>query len=160
MLPTTTTTTTTPQVHIYGASWAATQRQDYHKWPQRVDILLTHTPPEGIRGNGPPQLLRHVIDRRVRLHLFGHCHYGRGAETHGHTTYVNCSSVGSTSVDFERFPVAPPVVCEYEVSSGAVRRVVCEGPASDRDRFYGAGARGRPHRSLTAAQYAALCRSL
>lgn len=55
--------------------------------PERTDILITHTPPQGhcdksrfwTRG-GCPALLKRVQLIKPALHICGHCHEGRGAQ--------------------------------------------------------------------------------
>ncbi|KAK6431229.1 hypothetical protein LTR95_012614 [Oleoguttula sp. CCFEE 5521] len=55
--------------------------------PEHVDVLVTHTPSSlGLdeskhwRDGGCDVLARRVREIRPRLHVFGHCHEGRGAE--------------------------------------------------------------------------------
>ena len=91
-------------LHIYGSPWRPkrgcfyrseafgydSKRIGQDKWsliPSSIDILLTHSPPFGIRdyclthGNrlGCYQLFEHIVQRvRPRLHLFGHVHDSHG----------------------------------------------------------------------------------
>ncbi|PGH10730.1 hypothetical protein AJ79_05321 [Helicocarpus griseus UAMH5409] len=53
--------------------------------PANADILVTHSPPLHHRDNYPyavgcPHLLNAVWSIRPSLHVFGHCHVGRGVE--------------------------------------------------------------------------------
>ena len=105
-------------VRFYGTSWEASEADDFTAWPKEhehevppvpIDILLTHLGPHGVRGNGSWLLLNEIVRRAIPLHLFGHNHTSRGCETHGTTTFVNCSSTvtGSGSL-------APPAVIDYD----------------------------------------------
>jgi predicted phosphodiesterase len=117
-------------VHFYGMSYAATLACDFSAWPAAgfVDVLLTHAPPGRARGRGPPELLRRVISSGVTLHLFGHTHWGRGAEEHQGVTFVNCSNVGNTSRNFEALPVAPPVLVDFDPKAKFVLQGECPDP--------------------------------
>ena len=83
--------------------------------PDDTDILITHTPPEGIldqphpkaRGVGCADLLRLVRKLRPRLHVFGHIHGGYGRREDDGTIFVNACSVD------EQYCVAhDPIVVE------------------------------------------------
>jgi Icc-related predicted phosphoesterase len=81
------------------------------KIPDRVDVLLTHGPPEGIldRTNhgenaGCADLLRRVYEVRPRLHVFGHIHEAAGRLDADGTVFVNASSPagqGAVVVDLD-----------------------------------------------------------
>lgn len=70
-----------------------------------VDVLVTHTPPAGVRdqmSNGTPlgcELLRYHVRNRIRprLHVFGHVHEQRGVTTEDKTVFINasCNSRGT-----------------------------------------------------------------
>jgi len=89
-----------PQIPACGGDEMAFQyERDQDAWsdtlPQNLDILVTHTPPRWHLdlpiGIGCDFLLQEVWRVRPRLHVFGHVHGGRGAETvywnHGQTAY-------------------------------------------------------------------------
>lgn len=81
----------------------------WDKIPLNTDILITHSPPEGIldqtadRYNrsgdsvGCSLLLQKVQEVKPVLHIFGHIHEARGVEVKQHaagsTTYCNASSL-------------------------------------------------------------------
>lgn len=69
------------------------------KIPDRVDVLITHGPPEGIldrthRGDlaGCRDLLVRVYEVNPRLHVFGHIHEAAGRIDIGETIFVNAST--------------------------------------------------------------------
>jgi Icc-related predicted phosphoesterase len=69
------------------------------KIPDRVDVLITHGPPEGIldttnRGGvvGCRDLLDRVRVVRPRLHVFGHIHEAAGRADIDGTIFVNAST--------------------------------------------------------------------
>jgi Icc-related predicted phosphoesterase len=69
------------------------------KIPDRVDVLVTHGPPEGIldktnRGDlvGCRDLLDRVREVRPRLHVFGHIHEAAGRAEFDGITFVNAST--------------------------------------------------------------------
>ena len=69
--------------------------------PDDIDILITHTPPEGILDNGPRGRLgcsglRKKVEKmdKLKLHLFGHIHEGFGMqESSGGMKFINASFV-------------------------------------------------------------------
>jgi len=79
------------------------------KWaliPERVDVLITHGPPQGIGDRGPvagrlgcEDLLERVRVVKPRVHFFGHIHQDGGAWQHGETLFVN-----ATTWECERMP--------------------------------------------------------
>mgnify|MGYP003394644753 CR=1 FL=1 len=66
--------------------------------PEKVDILITHSPPFGILDEfdgqhyGSPSLLQQVKVKRPRYHIYGHlhCQKDRIIKTE-HTTFINAS---------------------------------------------------------------------
>jgi predicted phosphohydrolase len=69
------------------------------KIPERVDVLVTHGPPEGIldrtnRGDsaGCRDLLNRVYEVRPRLHVFGHIHEAAGRTDIDGIVFVNAST--------------------------------------------------------------------
>lgn len=70
----------------------------WHKIPRSTDVLITHGPPRGIldvapRGGsvGCDDLLVAVLDKKPKLHVFGHIHEGYGQLRAGETLFVNAS---------------------------------------------------------------------
>jgi len=74
--------------------------------PNDIDILITHSPPEGILDSvcrydyrsttveycGSNSLRRKLLNTSLKLHVFGHIHeHGGKKEQHGETTYINAS---------------------------------------------------------------------
>ena len=98
-------------VKIYGSpwqpyfgGWAFNLRRGellaavWAKIPEDTDILVTHSPPEGIldrNRSGEPcgcrDLLNRVREVRPRLHVFGHIHEAAGQIHAAGTTFVNAS---------------------------------------------------------------------
>jgi Icc-related predicted phosphoesterase len=69
------------------------------KIPERVDVLITHGPPEGIldrtnRGElaGCRDLYHRVLEARPRLHVFGHIHEAAGRTEIDSIVFVNAST--------------------------------------------------------------------
>jgi Icc-related predicted phosphoesterase len=101
-------------VRFYGSPW----QPEFNDWafnlprgealaaiwrriPHRVDVLVTHGPPEGIGdylGEGLPErsgcadLRRRVTEAAPRLHMFGHIHQDGGVWQHGETTFANITT--------------------------------------------------------------------
>ena len=95
---------------VWGSPWTSGEhRMAFHepddnalaahwdKCPAGVDIMLTHCPPYGLGDKsdvhfGSESLLSAIHERiNPNLHLFGHCHEGRGAWRIGGTLHVNCT---------------------------------------------------------------------
>jgi predicted phosphohydrolase len=73
--------------------------QVWAKIPERLDVLITHGPPEGIldrthRGQaaGCCDLLSRVQKVKPRLHVFGHIHEAAGRIDTEDTIFVNAST--------------------------------------------------------------------
>ncbi|WBL22034.1 metallophosphatase domain-containing protein [Zunongwangia sp. HRR-M8] len=71
-------------------------RKRWNLIPQNIDILITHTPPYGIldesqtyKNIGCEELLKHVVNIKPTLHLFGHVHDDFGKKNIGPTLFVN-----------------------------------------------------------------------
>ena len=101
-------------LRFYGSPW----QPAFHDWafnlprgpalaavwakiPDRVDVLITHGPPEGIGDRSPvggrtgcAELRRRVAETQPRLHLFGHIHQDGGAwrPGDGATTFANVTT--------------------------------------------------------------------
>jgi Icc-related predicted phosphoesterase len=99
--------------------------------PEEFDILVTHGPPYGIldktiRGGefvGCNDLLQEIIKRKIKLHIFGHIHEGRGAiykkinEKNDEMIFINASSIDE---NYDPFP-KPYTIIEtdnWEVLNG------------------------------------------
>jgi Icc-related predicted phosphoesterase len=101
-------------LRIYGSPWCpdlsgfaffASEPDLIARWraiPSGIDILITHTPPQGILdlpSDGTTHLgcpwLRQELQRiRPRLHVFGHIHASHGQTTIDGVTYANAAVVG------------------------------------------------------------------
>jgi Icc-related predicted phosphoesterase len=73
-------------------------RQVWANVPEGVDVLITHTPPLGMRDRtfrgehvGCGELAAALPRIRPRLHCFGHIHEAYGQHTEGGTIFVNGS---------------------------------------------------------------------
>ena len=106
-----------PYTPSFGVNWAFNvkrQRIDnyWKEIPKGLDILITHGPPKGIMDYtkykrekitsvGDNSLLRHIVDKRPRYHIFGHLHDEKGIYNSGifrpsnypNTVFVNASCV-------------------------------------------------------------------
>ena len=64
------------------------------------DILVTHSPPWNIGSfhvpheRGSRGILKHVREKKPKLHLFGHAHHGRGVYIYDNlqTVFVNIAA--------------------------------------------------------------------
>lgn len=86
-------------------NWAFNLRRGsselYAKWdaiPDNADILITHSPPEGVldqtpdaRSVGCHGLFERVTYVRPKIHVFGHIHHSYGQCKILGTTYINAS---------------------------------------------------------------------
>jgi Icc-related predicted phosphoesterase len=90
------------------------------KWamiPDDTDILITHSPPLGIRDVssredriGSVSLTKRLVELpKLRLHVFGHNHAGYGIAQFQDGTFVNAAHV-----DEQYRPVNPPLVVEID----------------------------------------------
>ena len=103
--------------------------------PERLDVLITHGPPEGIGDRtsygrvraGCADLRARVLAVRPRLHLFGHIHEDGGAWEVEGTTFVNC-----TTWECERAPTVIDVSPAPVSATGSIQ--VQAPPASSRAR--------------------------
>lgn len=96
-------------VKFYGAPWVPNLEmwafyQDhigllskFRKIPDDTDVLITHTPPAGIRANlgsihlGSQELRERVDGLNLKLHLFGHIHDSYGVHV-GRYTSINAAN--------------------------------------------------------------------
>jgi len=85
-------------VSFYAAPWPTSGREDYERLiPAKVDVLITHEPPFGIRDwtwssdarLGNHDLLKAVRAKKPRIHIFGHCHDAYGHETRDGILFAN-----------------------------------------------------------------------
>ncbi len=70
--------------------------------PSDIDILVTHTPPQGIldksragQSLGCPSLADEMQRISPRVHCFGHVHASAGHQRIGDTLFINASSIES-----------------------------------------------------------------
>lgn len=68
-------------------------RKTWNKIPTDTDILITHSPPYGIldQGLGCEELLANVIQRKPKLHVFGHIHNAYGTYQENNKKFINAS---------------------------------------------------------------------
>lgn len=99
--------------------------QKWSEIPDDTDILITHTPPHGIRDfvsswrgneNVGCELLRYRLDNmNVLLNVFGHIHEAYGPSLVKHTLYVNASVC-----DSRYKPINKPIVIEMKEYYGDI----------------------------------------
>lgn len=75
-------------------------RKHWEKIPHNTSVLITHTPPYGIKDQlinkthlGCEELNRRIQELRLPYHVFGHIHDQYGIVKISPTTYINASSV-------------------------------------------------------------------
>jgi len=94
----------------------------YRKIPNKLDILITHSPPKGVLDSvrnffdkksksyldhvsyGSEFLYKQVIKKEPRFHFFGHIHDSFGVFNSGTTTFANASSCS------EKYEITNPVL--------------------------------------------------
>jgi Icc-related predicted phosphoesterase len=87
----------------------------WQRIPQKTNVLVTHTPPNGIGDEvdtglryesvGCEDLLVRVQQVKPQIHIYGHIHEGYGEYERGGTWFINASTCD------ERYrPGNPPVV--------------------------------------------------
>ena len=90
------------------------------KWkriPEKVDVLITHTPPYTILDSVPDDgsvgcedLLAEVVDRvQPQVHIYGHIHYSYGTLDGLYTSFINASLL-----DEDYRQVNSPIVVEIK----------------------------------------------
>lgn len=109
---------------LYGSPWCpylsgfAHYKDDeglieaWSKVPTGLDILITHTPPQGILDmptGGKTYLgcehLRQALARiQPKLHVFGHIHASHGTHTTPDTTFINAAIVGGRNLEVRHKP--------------------------------------------------------
>jgi hypothetical protein len=84
----------------------------YSKIPEKLDILITHGPPKGVRDKvltinqfvdnreGCQILRNHVRRLKPRYHIFGHIHEGYGRYRTTNTYYINAAYCQRSYKDF------------------------------------------------------------
>ncbi len=98
-------------LNVYGAPWSVEfqhwafglkpgfeSRSRWERTPKGIDVLITHGPPKGIMDQAPngyslgdDDLLRIVMLREPKLHVFGHIHHSHGIRVINGTTFVNAA---------------------------------------------------------------------
>ena len=74
-------------------------RRYWDQIPYNLDVLITHGPPLGILDQVAPggehlgcaELLESVVEKKPRVHLFGHIHGGAGTFESGATRFANAA---------------------------------------------------------------------
>lgn len=99
---------------IYGTPWSP----EFNNWafmekeenlkrifkhiPLGLDILITHTPPKGIcdpNNYGSEELRKVVIDKKPKIHIFGHAHEGYGYHENINTKHYNVSVCSDSDME-------------------------------------------------------------
>lgn len=109
---------------IYGSPWCpdlsgfayyqndAGLEEKWRRIPEGIDVLITHTPPQGIldvpsSGKihlGCPHLRNELRRIQPKLHVFGHVHASHGAHEDGKTQYFNAAIVGGRNFEVRNSP--------------------------------------------------------
>lgn len=87
---------------IYGIPWIkgdfTKTNEVYNNIPEDLDILITHAPPLGYgdcmiapKHSGDQELLKAVLDKKPKIHLFGHAHEGSGIYKNDNTIFINAA---------------------------------------------------------------------
>lgn len=101
---------------IYGSpwspkfyNWAYMLPEEQLKWkfkyiPEKVDVLVTHTPPKGIldpNNYGSEALRKRLNDVNPKIHIFGHNHGGYGYQETINTRFYNVSVCSDADEEHE-----------------------------------------------------------
>lgn len=95
---------------------ASSRKFHFSKMPWDVDVLITHCPPERILDEVPsgenvgcPELAKIVLERKPKVHCFGHIHhsYGHWNDPVTGIKFYNCAMASERYI-----PVNPPHVVE------------------------------------------------
>jgi Icc-related predicted phosphoesterase len=86
----------------FGIPGSAERAEHWSAIPEVLDILVTHGPPHRvldcapgeIHHGGDPELRSAVIQKRPRLHVFGHVHCAYGMRPTERTLFVNAALAG------------------------------------------------------------------
>ncbi len=113
-------------LRIYGSPWQPEHKKlafnlprtspelkaKWAKMPDKLDILVTHGPPQGIRdwtpvwpSIGDAFLLERVLAVRPRIHAFGHAHHAYGMEERDGIIFVNAASLNENYSPQDREPI-------------------------------------------------------
>jgi predicted phosphohydrolase len=91
-------------------------RQVWARVPDGIDVLITHTPPQGVLDStvrgvaaGCAELAAALPRIRPRLHLFGHIHEAYGQRAEGSTTFANASCC---TLDYR--PINSPLIFDLD----------------------------------------------
>ena len=101
---------------IYGSPWCP----EFNNWafmreeggldfifsmiPKNLDILVTHTPPQGIcdpTNYGSKSLLKHIKKVKPKYHIFGHNHEGYGVDNQINTKFYNVSVCSDADLEHD-----------------------------------------------------------
>lgn len=118
-----------PTLKFYGAPWVPNlalwafddrNRDRFERAPTDIDVLITHSPPIGIRdgtgqsrGHVGSHFVKRYVERcpRLKLHIFGHVHEGYGRSDLGEITFVNAASCTRA---YELMDLNAPIVIDID----------------------------------------------
>lgn len=120
--------------------WGSPWQPEFHNWafnlprqgkelekywsmiPDDTDVLITHSPPAGVRDFTPINhslgcdLLRYRVDQiKPLVHVFGHIHEGYGAALINDTIFVNASTCNERYI-----PSNKPIIIELKEYDGEI----------------------------------------
>lgn len=123
-------------IKFYGSPW----QPEFHNWafnlprqgeelekywsmiPEDTDVLITHSPPAGVRDFTPTnlslgcELLRYRVDTiKPLIHVFGHIHEGYGAAYINDTLFVNASTCNERYI-----PSNKPIIIDLKEYDGEI----------------------------------------
>jgi Icc-related predicted phosphoesterase len=96
----------------FGIPGSAERTAHWNSIPEGLDILVTHGPPHRVLDRAPgemhhggdPELRGSVIQKRPRLHVFGHVHRAYGMRHTERTLFVNAALAGELG-DLDKTPI-------------------------------------------------------
>jgi predicted phosphodiesterase len=124
------------RLRVYGASWDACEQEDFRQLDHTrtdhddasLDLLLTHGNPflhgGGHGWKGSKEITRTVNRHGIPLHLFGHVHWGRGAQVlKKQRDATNCSVMVNCATTWNE-----PVVIDWDPVRKVAAMVHCPKP--------------------------------
>jgi Icc-related predicted phosphoesterase len=103
----------TPYENVaFGIPGHSERAEHWNSIPEYLDILVTHGPPHRVldctpgesHHGGDPELRTAVIQKRPRLHVFGHVHSAYGMRHSDRTLFVNAGLAGEFG-DLDKKPI-------------------------------------------------------
>ena len=87
----------------FGTNRGQSMKYYWDLMPEKIDVLITHTPPYGIldktssgRSIGCEELAKKLVWLKPKVHIFGHVHASYGKKETPDTLHINASNINSS----------------------------------------------------------------